>query len=91
MRRTGSEPVFPLIRVNEFPIGKDTEKPVRSGCGGCVGSDSLPCAVLSCSLEQHSIEMCKAEACCYRWQRDAAEDRTRRQERDRKERMRHEA
>jgi hypothetical protein len=45
----------------------------------------LPCAVLFCFLRLHSILMCKLEACCYRWMREATEDRQREKERERLE------
>jgi len=43
-----------------------------------------PCEVLECSFRVHRIGVCREEGCGYRWAREAAEDRGRREERDRR-------
>ena len=42
-----------------------------------------PCEVLECTFRVHQIEVCREEGCGYRWQREAAEDRKRREEKNR--------
>jgi hypothetical protein len=48
-------------------------------------ADPLPCDALGCFLRRHSILMCRAERCCSRWMRQAAEDRARREDRERRD------
>ena len=47
--------------------------------------DPDPCAVLSCRLQVHSVEMCKLEQCEWRYARDRRERRERDAERDQRE------
>ena len=78
--------LFPVSSLSKFSRVDFRENALDASCHVMAATDPLPCAVLQCSLEKHSIEMCKLERCCYRWQRQAAEGRQRDKERDERER-----
>jgi hypothetical protein len=40
------------------------------------------CEALECPRRASRVDVCREEGCAYRWQREAAEDRARRDERD---------
>jgi hypothetical protein len=42
-------------------------------------SPAPPCEALECSWRAFNIDACREECCPYRWQREGAEDRARRE------------
>lgn len=46
-----------------------------------------PCATLGCAMREQPVETCRDHRCPHRWQREAAEDRKRREEKDRQRGM----
>ena len=70
-------------------IGVDTRPPPHQTLytppGGPIfsGPDSDPCAALGCAMQTQPVETCRDHRCPHRWQREAKEDRARREEKDR--------
>jgi hypothetical protein len=50
-------------------------------------SPSLACESLACKWRHYTITSCVEQSCPYRWQRIAAADRARREEKDREEKV----
>ncbi len=46
--------------------------------------DPNPCDTLNCDMRAEPVEACRKRGCGFRWQREAAEDRKRREEKDRR-------
>lgn len=65
--------LFSQSSLSKFSRVDFRENALNASCRDMAATDPLPCDVLSCFLRLHSITMCKAERCCYRWMREAKE------------------
>lgn len=50
-------------------------------------ADPNPCQATGCDMEKDPVEACRKRGCGFRWQREAREDRARREEKDRRNGM----